>query len=416
MRLKVLIVGSGAREHALAWKVRQSPSLGKLWVAGGNAGTSLLATNVDVHPEDVDGIIEIAKSLSIDLVIIGPDIPLAKGIVDSLQSIGIPAFGPTKAAAKIEWSKSFALEVMDRASVTHPKSWIFSDRKEALAFLLKRKEPIVVKADGLAAGKGVWVCKMLKEATSAVERCIQDHPGEPVVLQELLEGREVSVFAFSDGAHTSPVVAACDYKRVFDGNEGANTGGMGSFAPPEFWTDELAASVSHNIIQPVIDEMARRNTPFCGVLYGGLMITNKGAKVLEFNSRFGDPETQVMMPLLKSDPLEIMMACTEGRLDKISIEWDKLACVGVIMASYGYPGTYETGLEITGLGKDNENSIVFHAGTTLAQDGKVVTNGGRVLTIVGKGNTLTQARTQAYNRLQKIHFTNAHYRSDIAKV
>jgi phosphoribosylamine--glycine ligase len=420
--LKVLIVGSGGREHALAWRLKQSPWLTGLWVANGNAGTAQIATNLDINPEDVAGVVEAAKSLRIDLVVVGPELPLAHGVVDWLAGLGIPAFGPTRAAAQIETSKSFAREIMREAAVPGPEFWVFHSQQEALEFVSRHQKPVVVKANGLAAGKGVALCPTPEEAAAAVRACMSDRifgpAGETVVIEELLSGAEVSVFAFSDGERLSPLAAACDYKRVGDRDTGPNTGGMGSFAPPDFWNDALADEITRSIMCPVIEALARRGTLYKGVLYAGLMLTETGPKVLEFNCRFGDPEAQVILPLLEGDPLEVMLACVEGRLDRVSVTWQSKAYVGVVMTSGGYPAKYETGFEITGLDSDDWNSLVFHAGTRLVQSGngsRVVTSGGRVLTIVGWGDSLGEARTRAYDRARKINFYQAHYRTDIGE-
>ena len=419
--MRVLVVGSGAREHALAWRLRQSPQLTGLWLAGGNAGTAGLATNLAVNPDDLDGVEAAARSHRIDLVVVGPEAPLAQGIVDRLTTLGIPAFGPTRAAAQLEASKSFALEVMQEASVPCPQFWVFREQQDALDFLSKHTDPVVVKADGLATGKGVFLCGTPEEGAAAVRTCMTDrifgYAGEIVVIMELLQGPEVSVFAFSDGEHLSALVAACDYKRIKDGDEGPNTGGMGSFALPDFWTDAMAEEVTRTIMQPVISAMAGRGTPYRGVLYAGLMLTDRGPKVLEFNCRLGDPEAQVILPLLASDPLEVMLACLDGKLPQVPVIWQKGYCVGVVMASGGYPAGYDTGFEITGLDTEDGGSLVFHAGTRLLQEAdqaRVVTSGGRVLTVVGRDDSLAEARQQAYHRVQGIRFHNAHYRSDIA--
>jgi phosphoribosylamine--glycine ligase len=418
--LKVLIVGSGGREHALAWRLKQSPQLTGLWVANGNAGTAQIATNLDVNPEDVDGVVEAVQSLGVELVVVGPEAPLAGGITDRLDSLGIPAFGPTRGAAQIETSKSFAREIMREAAVPGPDFWVFENQQEALDLVGHHKKPLVVKADGLAAGKGVALCPTPEEAIAAVRACMSDRifgpAGETVVIEELLSGVEVSVFAFSDGERLSVPVAACDYKRVGDGDTGPNTGGMGSFTPPQFWSDALAEEIDHNIMRPVIEVLRHRGIPYKGMLYAGLMLTEAGPKVLEFNCRFGDPEAQVILPLLDGDPLEIMLACVEGRLDRVSVAWQKKAHVGVVMTSGGYPAKYDTGFEITGLDSDDEDSLLFHAGTRLTQNGgssRVVTSGGRVLTVLGWGNSLDEARIRAYDRARKISFHQAYYRTDI---
>ena len=419
--MKVLIVGSGGREHALAWRLRQSPHLSQLWVAGGNAGTAGIATNLPVNPEDVAAVTAAAQSTGADLVVVGPEAPLALGLVDRLAELGIPAFGPSQAAAQIEASKGFALELMREAGVPCPWFQVFHQQSEALSFLSRHRGPLVVKADGLAAGKGVSLCATPEEAATAVRACmsqgIYGPAGATVVVEEMLEGQEVSVFAFSDGEHLSPLAAACDYKRLQDGDRGPNTGGMGSYAPPPFWDSTLAEELCRTIMRPVVQTLAARGTPYRGVLYAGVMLTRQGPKVLEFNCRLGDPEAQVILPLLDSDPLEVMLACAQGRLDQAPVRWRSQPHVGVVITSGGYPARYETGLEITGLEQSQPNSLVFHAGTRLDREGdrtRVVTSGGRVLTVVGWGNSLEEARTAAYRRAQGIHFSGAYYRRDIA--
>jgi phosphoribosylamine--glycine ligase len=419
--MKVLIVGSGAREHALAWRLRQSPRLTGLWLADGNAGTASIATNLAVKSDDIDGILETSQSLGIDLVVVGPEQPLANGIVDRLSALGIPAFGPTRAASQLEASKGFALEVMREAGVPCPEFRVFRELREALEYLKSLSEPVVVKADGLAAGKGVCLCYDAETAAAAVRACMADRifgtAGDTVVIQELLSGPEVSVFAFSDGRHISSLAAACDYKRLEDGDSGPNTGGMGSFTPPDFWNDERAEEIARTVMRPVVETMSRRGTPYAGVLYAGIMLTATGPRVLEFNCRFGDPETQVVLPQLATDPLEVMSACVDGRLDQVPVSWEANSYVGVVMASGGYPASYETGFDISGLDCEDRNTMIFHAATRQAADGapgRLVTSGGRVLTVVGRGGSLAEARATAYDRVREIHFTGAQYRTDIA--
>ena len=436
--MKVLIVGSGGREHALAWRISRSPQETKLWVAGGNTGTAQVANNLNIHPEDLDGVLQAAQSLAIELVVIGPEQPLNDGIVDRLGALGIPAFGPSKAAAQLEGSKSFAREILVQANVPGPDFRVFDDRQRALDFLARHQTPVVVKADGLAAGKGVALCATSAEAMAAVNLCMADRvfgtAGDRVVIEELLTGAEVSVFGFCDGENLSALVAACDYKQARDGDQGPNTGGIGSFTPPAFWNSAVADEISRTIMGPVIAALAQRGAPYRGMLYAGLMFTESGPKVLEFNCRFGDPETQVILPLLESDPVQIMLACAEGHgeLARTPVCWGSRAHVGVVMASGGYPGPYDTGFEITGLDTNNSDALdsdtlVFHAGTDfganpgsagLVSQGsdtgrQVVTNGGRVLTVVGRGDSLADARTRAYQRVRELHFRNAYYRTDI---
>ena len=421
--MRVLVVGSGGREHALAWRLGQSHSVTGLWVAGGNAGTSEVATNLDINPEDIPAVVDAARSHEIELVVVGPEVPLAAGIVDILDSLGIPAFGPTQAAAQLESSKNFARVVMAGAAVPGPAYHTFHDYEDALTFIRRNQDPVVVKADGLAAGKGVSLCPTAQEAAAAVQRCMRDRAfgsaGNSIVIEEMLRGREVSVFAFTDGENLSPLVAACDYKRIGDGDEGPNTGGMGSYSPPEFWTDELARTINDTVMAPTVRAMADRGTPYRGVLYAGIMLTAEGPKVLEFNCRFGDPEAQVILPLLESDPVEVMSACMSGGLAKTPVTWKTGPHVAVIMASAGYPDYYETGFEISGLDLDAPHSVVFHAGTRRVnqmEEPKVVTSGGRVLAAVGWGGSLAEARDRAYARVRTIDFPGAYYRTDVARI
>ena len=421
MLVKVLIVGSGAREHALAWRITQSPNLTRLWVAGGNAGTTRLAENMEIRSSDVDALVAAAQDTSADLVVVGPEAPLALGLVDRLDLLGIPVFGPSQAAAQIEASKGFALNLMQDAGVPCPEFHIFSNQTNALDHLKSHPGPVVVKADGLAAGKGVLLCQDSEEGALAIRECMSDRAfgeaGDTVVLEEYLTGPEVSVFAFCDGENLSPLVAACDYKRLEDGNIGPNTGGMGSFAQPDLWDSKLAAQVESTIMQPVLQAMTNRGTPYKGVLYAGLMLTESGPKVLEFNCRLGDPETQVVIPLLASDPLELMMACAQGNLSKTDVLWDNKSYVGVVMVSGGYPGEFQTGFEISGLDEDGpEHTMVFQAGTKWGPGGTSLTAGGRVLTVVGGGDNIESAKERAYSRLERISFQGAQWRRDISSV
>lgn len=421
MLVKVLIVGSGAREHALAWRITQSPNLTRLWVAGGNAGTTRLAENMEIRSSDVDALVAAAQDTSADLVVVGPEAPLALGLVDRLDLLGIPVFGPSQAAAQIEASKGFALNLMQDAGVPCPEFHIFSNQTNALDHLKSHPGPVVVKADGLAAGKGVLLCQDSEEGALAIRECMSDRAfgeaGDTVVLEEYLTGPEISVFAFCDGENLSPLVAACDYKRLEDGNIGPNTGGMGSFAQPDLWDSKLAAQVESTIMQPVLQAMTNRGTPYKGVLYAGLMLTESGPKVLEFNCRLGDPETQVVIPLLASDPLELMMACAQGNLSKTDVLWDNKSYVGVVMVSGGYPGEFQTGFEISGLDEDGpEHTMVFQAGTKLGPGGTSLTAGGRVLTVVGGGDNIESAKERAYSRLERISFQGAQWRRDISSV
>ncbi len=418
--MNVLIVGSGGREHALAWRIARSPSLTRLWVAPGNYGTGRIASNLPVGT-GVGDLVKAARSVSADLVVVGPEAPLADGLVDALAAVGIPAFGPTAATARLESSKSFAREVIREANAPGPEFAVFTDEPEALDYLRRNPGPRVVKADGLAAGKGVVVCDDEAQAAEAIRASISARAfgdaGSTVLLEERLEGREVSVFALTDGERISPLVAACDYKRLEDHDRGPNTGGMGSYSPPEFWTPKLSEQVESTIIRPVIAQMAARGTPYRGVLYAGLMLTAEGPKILEFNCRFGDPETQVLMPRLSSDPLPAMLACAEGRLDPPAVTWDERHYVSVVMASGGYPDQYATGKTITGLDDgDAEEAMFFTAGVAEGPDGRPLTSGGRVLTVVSGGKDLNEARKRVYDRLDRIKFNGAVWRTDIAAV
>jgi len=415
--MNILVIGGGAREHSLVWKLSQSPRVTKLYVAPGNAGTGRIAQSLNIRPGDSQGLVQAAKEKNIDLTVVGPEAPLASGIVDLFESKGLPIFGPTKEAAQIESSKVFAKQLMQKHRIPCAKSRNFSSFDEAKSYIGSRGAPIVIKADGLAAGKGAIVAQSIGEALEALSSIMHDRSlgsaGEQVLIEECLEGREVSLLCFTDGHTVVPMVPACDYKRVFDGDLGPNTGGMGAYSPPGFFDAAMADAVKETILAPVVAAMAQEGKPYKGVLYAGLMITQEGPKVLEFNARFGDPENQAMMPRLKSDLVEVMLAVVEGRLGEVEVEWRDEACVGVVMASGGYPGHYETGLPVSGLDTVDENVLVFHAGTK-AKEGVVTTDGGRVLTVVATGTTIARAREKVYDNLPRIHFEGCHYRKDIA--
>jgi len=419
--LKILVVGGGAREHTLVWKLAQSPKVKEIFVAPGNAGTAQLAHNLDIDPNDIKSLAEVAQEKSIELVVVGPESPLADGIVDHFQSIGIPIFGPTKSATEIESSKVFAKELMQKYNIPCAHSASFSQYSKAKEYLQQQKPPIVVKADGLAAGKGVIVADSIPQASDALANIMEAKAfgaaGDRVIIEECLSGEEMSCFAFTDGKTVIPMVSACDYKPVFDGDLGPNTGGMGSYSPPYFLTPTLSQTVKEAILQPAVEAMAQENRPYKGVLYGGLMVTSEGPKVLEFNARFGDPEAQVTLPLLKTDLADIMLAVIDGDLEQMNIEWSEDACVGVVMASGGYPGSYKTGFPISGLDDLDKDIVVFHAGSKVGSEpGQVLTNGGRVLTVVATGNTIAQAREKVYANIPRIHFEGCHYRKDIAVI
>ena len=412
-------MGGGAREHTLVWKLAQSPKVKEIYVAPGNAGTAQLGQNLDIKPTDVDSLAKTAKENDIELVIVGPEAPLADGIVDHFQSMNIPIFGPTKSAAEIESSKVFAKELMLKYGIPCANSASFSDYSEAKEYIQQQTPPMVVKADGLAAGKGVIVADSIPQALDALENIMEAKAfgaaGDKVLIEECLCGEEMSCFAFADGKTVVPMVSACDYKPVFDGDRGPNTGGMGSYSPPHFLTSALSETIKETILEPAVKAMAQEERLYQGVLYGGLMVTNNGPKALEFNARFGDPEAQVTLPLLKTDLVDIILAIIGGSLDRMNIEWSDDACVGVVMASAGYPGSYKTGFPISGLDDLDKDIVVFHAGTKVSE-GKVLTNGGRVLTVVATGGTIAEAREKVYNNITRIHFEGCHYRKDIAEI
>lgn len=416
--MNILVIGNGAREHTLAWKIAQSPKARKVFVAPGNAGTQTIARNLKASASDVPGLVKAAKENRIDLVMVGPEAPLTMGIVDALHEAGIPAFGPSKEAAQIEGSKVFAKDLMVKYGIPTAGSAAFTAFEEAVSYVKKQPVPLVVKADGLAAGKGVIIAATHDEAIQALTDIMQKKAfgsaGDRVLVEECLVGREASLLAFTDGKTVLPMVPACDYKRAFDGDRGLNTGGMGSYAPSEFFTDALKNEVMETVMKPTVTAMAQEGKPYKGVLYAGLMMTHKGPRVLEFNARFGDPETQVILPLLKTDLVEIIEATINGRLTRMKIEWSDEACVGVVLASGGYPESYKTGFPIGGLNEVDGDSLVFHAGTATDDKGQTVTSGGRVLTVVAKGRSYDEARGKAYRSASKITFEGCHYRKDIA--
>ncbi|MGQ9546589.1 MAG: phosphoribosylamine--glycine ligase [Dehalococcoidia bacterium] len=416
--MKILVVGGGGREHTLVWKIAQSPKVQKVFAAPGNAGTAAIAENLDLHPTDIEGLGRVAKEKKIDLVVVGPEAPLALGIADAFDSLGIPIFGPTKAATQIESSKVFARNLMKKYGIPCPKGAIFSSYSEARKYLQEQHLPVVIKADGLAAGKGVIIAASLAQAHKALgdimEAKIFGSAGQRVIIDEYLDGREVSLIAFTDGRTVLPMVPACDYKKIGDGEQGPNTGGMGSYTPPGFFSPRMTEGVTEHILLPTVKAMAKEGIPYKGVLYAGLMIVDSEPVVLEFNARFGDPETQVILPLLKTDLVDVLLAVVEGKLDQVKMEWSSEACVGVVMSSAGYPGGYKTGFAIQGIDSVVEDVLVFHAGTKLGSDGIIYTDGGRVLTVVGTGKDMAEARGKVYRNIVKIHFEGCYYRKDIA--
>ena len=416
--MKVLVIGNGAREHALACKVARSPHVDAIYAMPGNAGTAGIAQNIGIPSSDVPAIIKKALELQIGLVIVGPEAPLAAGITDRFKQTGIPVFGPSGAAARLESSKAFARELMVSCGIPCAAGREFNDYREAKSYLEKQQAPIVVKADGLAAGKGVTVANTLEEALGALDSIMKDRvfgaAGDRVIIEECLVGREVSLLAFTDGKTVIPMAPACDYKRVFDGDTGPNTGGMGSYSPPGFFTEEMVRQVTAAIIKPVVDAMAAQGSPYKGVLYTGLIMTDRGPKVLEFNARFGDPETQVILPRLQTDLVDIMLASINGTLDRVKVDWSGDACVGVVLASGGYPGEYQTGHVISVSDQLEQDVNIFYAGAKKRLDGSIVTDGGRVLTVAATGKTLKDAREKVYRNIPHINFQGMQYRTDIA--
>ena len=417
----ILVVGSGAREHALVWKLRQSSTVDRVLVAPGNGGTASVAENVPVGADDIDSLLQLAQERSVGLTVVGPEVPLAAGLADTFQQHGLAVFGATRDAARLEWSKSFARCLTRDLGIPSPDFRVFSDASQAEDFIARHEGPLVVKADGLAAGKGVLLCKDTAEALAAVHMCMRDRAfgtaGDVVVLEECLSGPEISVFAFCDGERLSPMVAACDYKRALDGDEGLNTGGMGSYTPPTSWTPALEEQVCRTIMQPTVTAMSQRGTPYRGVLYAGLMLTDDGPKLLEFNCRLGDPEAQVILPLLGGDLLAVLQACADGDISRCEVNWSNEACVGVVLVSGGYPNHYRRGLPIDGLNDLDDDVQVFHGGTALSNGGQtLLTDGGRVLTVVGRGSDLLSARGRAYANVGRISFEDSYYRKDIAKL
>lgn len=413
--MKILVVGGGGREHAIVWKIAQSPKVDKIYCAPGNGGIAELAECVDIGATDIENMVKFAKEKAVDLVMVAPDDPLVLGMVDAMEKEGIRAFGPRANAAIIEGSKAFSKELMKKYNIPTAGYEVFTDSASAIEYIKKGTFPTVIKADGLALGKGVIIAQNLEEAEQAVHEMIDDgkfgKSGSRVVIEEFLTGPEVSVLAFTDGKTVKPMVSAQDHKRAYDNDEGLNTGGMGTFSPSRLYDDAKAAECMENIFLPTIKAMSAEGRPFKGVLYFGLMMTANGVKVIEYNCRFGDPETQVVLPRLKTDLVEIMEAVIDERLEEIEIEWEDNAAVCVVMASGGYPVSYKKGYEITGL--DNVGDLtVFHAGTAI-KDGKIVTNGGRVLGVTAVGNDLDEAIKNAYAGVSKISWTDEFHRSDI---
>lgn len=420
--MKILVVGSGGREHAIIRKLKESPKCEKIYAAPGNGGISYDAECVSIGAMDIEGMVSFAKEKAIDLVFVAPDDPLAAGMVDAFEKEGIMAFGPRANAAVIEASKVFSKDLMKKYNIPTADYAVIDNAEEAVKYIEERNEyPVVVKADGLALGKGVIIAENFEEAKNAVKTIMEDKvfgaSGNKVVIEEFLTGPEVSVLSFTDGKTLYPMVSSKDHKRALDGNKGLNTGGMGTISPNPYYNDDMAKECMEKIFMPTVHAMNAEGRPFKGCLYFGLMLTPKGPKVIEYNSRFGDPETQVVLPRLKTDFVDIIVACCEEKLSDINIEWSDEACACVVMASGGYPGSYKKGIEIKGLDENGqvEGATVYHAGTAL-KDGKLVTNGGRVLGITALGKTLDEALDKAYAAVKKIDFENAHYRTDIGRI
>lgn len=416
--MRIFVIGSGGREHALIWKIAQSRKVDKIFCAPGNGGIKEIAENVDIKADDVAALLRFAKDKRIDLTVVGPEIPLVKGIVDEFTKNGLRIFGPRKDLAMLEGSKVFAKEAMKRFGVPTADFKVFDDALKARDYLKQRGAPLVVKADGLAAGKGVVVAQTIEEADVAIDsmlvKKIFGKSGERIILEDCLEGEEASILVFSDGKNIAPLSSSQDHKRVFDGDKGPNTGGMGAYSPAPVVSGKIFDEIIDKVFRPIISGFAGEGKPYKGVLYGGMMITKKGPMTLEFNVRFGDPETQAIIPRLKSDLVEVMLACIDGRLGEIKLEWDRRACLSIVAASKGYPGPYEKHKEIRGL-KDLRalgDAAVFHAGTE-SRDGKIFTSGGRVLSVTGLGRDISSAKRVAYAALDKIKFDGIYYRHDI---
>jgi phosphoribosylamine---glycine ligase len=416
--MRILVIGSGGREHVLAWKIKQSPLTKELYCAPGNGGIAEIAQCVNIKADDIKGLVKFAKEKKIDLTVVGPEGPLVAGIVDVFEKEGLKIFGPCREAAQLEGSKVFAKEFMYDCNIPTASFQRFDNIDEARNALSRMTFPIVVKADGLAAGKGVVICKDLREAEKAVDEImvqkIFDEAGQQIVIEEYLEGEEVSILAVIDGENYRLLDSSQDHKRIFDDDIGPNTGGMGEYSPAPILTEKLYKTIESRIIEPVIRGMQRNGTPFKGVLYAGLMITAEGPMVLEFNVRFGDPETQAILPRMKSDLVELILASCEERLDMVKLRWDKRSCVCVVISSGGYPGEYEKGKEISGLKEAQEvpDTFIFHAGTKKEND-KIVTAGGRVLGVTSLGLGIEKAIELAYQAVDKINFDRCFFRRDI---
>jgi len=417
--MNVLLIGSGGREHTIAWKLAQSKRLDKLYIAPGNAGTAQCGTNVEIAVTDIDKLVDFAKEKKVALVVVGPEDPLAAGAVDVFEQAGIKAFGPGGGAAKLEADKAFAKHMMRSCAVSTAEGRVFERFSDAKTYIASRDEPVVVKAAGLAKGKGVFVCDDPSDGILAAEKIMRDKvfgpAGDKLIVEDKLLGEEASILAFVDGRNIYLMESSQDHKAIGDGDTGPNTGGMGAYSPAPIVTDRMMSQISREILVPVVDGMNRNGTPYKGILYAGVMVTAGGPRVLEFNVRFGDPETQPLLMRLQSDLLEVMLAVCDVKLDEITLKWDPRPAVCVVMASGGYPGNYEKGKKITGIDQAEqiEDVAVFHAGTA-EKDGELVTAGGRVLGVTALGQTITEAKAKAYEAVERIDFEGAYYRHDIA--
>ncbi|MFC1739793.1 phosphoribosylamine--glycine ligase [Planctomycetota bacterium] len=417
--MDVLLIGSGGREHSLAWKLAQSKELGKLYIAPGNAGTAKCGENILIKADEIERLVEFGREKKIGLAVIGPEAPLATGAVDAFEAANIKAFGPVAAAAKLEADKAFAKQIMRSSSISTAEARIFERFKDAKSYIASRDEAVVVKAVGLAAGKGVFICDEPADGILAAEKIMCDKifgsAGDKIIVEDKLLGEEASILAFVDGRNIYVMESSQDHKPIGDGDTGPNTGGMGAYSPAPVVTDAMMEQITSDILVPVVDGMNRAGTPYKGVLYAGLMVTAGGPRVLEFNVRFGDPETQPILMRLKSDLLRVCLAVCDGKLDDVTLKWDERPAVCVVMASGGYPGDYEKGKKITGLedAEQDKDVVVFHAGTA-EKNGEIVTSGGRVLGVTALGESIEQAKSKAYNAVEKIQFEGAYSRRDIA--
>ena len=420
MGINVLIVGSGGREHAIAWKLSQSPKLEKLWAIPGNAGINNYAEIVDIKETDINAICKFVENNTVDLTIVGPEIPLAIGITDTLNQQGFRVIGPTKAAAQLETSKSFAKKIMRDNNIPTAHSKTFTDAVLAKEYIHQLESMVVIKADGLAAGKGVTVCDNLKEAEIAIDKILIEKAygdaGTKILVEERMFGRETSAHAFTDGISVRHMPFSCDHKPVYNNNLGPNTGGMGVYSPPQWLSNEIRNDIEQNITERAIQSMAENQTPYSGIIYPGLMITEIGPRVVEFNARFGDPETEVLLPKLETDLLEIFDAIGDKRLSEVEVSWNNNASVGVVLASGGYPNSYEIGKRIYGLEDIDSNIQIFMSGVMSDDNDNLYTAGGRVLCVVASGDSIDSARELAYSNVNRISFEGMHYRTDIGSV